>query len=262
MISKVAYKVVDALGKGCDAEVKLYSPSGELIAIFNSTHKGMGTFSIKPVPGFNYYAVVKSKDGTEIKTELPQSFKTGVSIRIVVTPDKKLILTISTNEATLPLLEGKDFSVTLSSRNLITNRTNIRINSLVNNFSIPLDKMPDGIIRITLSGAEGLPLCERLVFAQKNSDVRLNISTDKISYKSREKVFAEISLAGDSIFTGAGEFSFSAAEQRFTDNSSPYPSSIASWFLLESDVAELLKSLLTISILIIRKDYRILICFL
>ena len=106
----------------------------------------------------------------------------------------------------------------------------------MNNFSIPLDNMPDGIIRITLSGTEGLPLCERLVFVQKESDVRLNISTDKNEYKPREKVNAEISLTGDSIFTGAGEFSFSAAEQRFTDNSSPYPSSIASWFLLESDV--------------------------
>jgi len=134
------------------------------------------------------------------------------------------------------LLNGVDLSVNISSRNLINKLSKIRINSLVNHFLIPLDSIPDGIIRVTLSGAEGLPLCERLVFLQKNGDVKLNISPEKKVYKPREKITAEISLSGDSTFTGTGEFSFSAAEEQFTDNSSPWPASIASWFLLESDV--------------------------
>ena len=234
--SKVAFKAVNALGKGCDVAVKLYSPSGELITIFKSTHLGMGFFNIKPVPGYTYYTVVQSKDGAEMKAPLPQSFPTGVAICILITPDKKMILTVSTNESTLPLLAGQNLSVNLSSRNLINKTTNIKINSLINNFSIPLDSIPDGILRVTLSGVERLPLCERLVFLQKNNDVRLNVSTDKNEYKPREKVNTEILLSGDSTFTGAGEFSFSAAEKRFTDESSPYPSSISSWFLLESDV--------------------------
>jgi hypothetical protein len=137
---------------------------------------------------------------------------------------------------TLPLLAGQNLSVNLSSRNLINKTTNIKINSLTNNFLIPLDSIPDGIIRITLSVPEGLPLCERLVFLQRHEDVHLNISTDKNEYKSHEKVTAEISLSGDSIFTGIGNFSFSAAEERFIDNSSMYPGTIASWFLLESDI--------------------------
>jgi hypothetical protein len=236
VISKVAFKAINALGKGCDAAVKLYSPSGELITIFKSSHLGMGFFNIKPVPGYNYYTVVQSKDGAEIRAPLPQSFPTGVAIRVLITPDKKMILTVNTNETTLPLLAGQPLSVNLSSRNLINKTTNIKINSLINNFSIPLDSIPDGILRVTLSGVEGLPLCERLVFIQKNIDVRLNVSTDKNEYKPHEKVNTEISLSGDSTFTGAGEFSFSAAEKRFTDESSPYPSSISSWFLLESDV--------------------------
>lgn len=234
--SKMAFKAVNALGKGCDVAVKLYSPTGELITIFNSTHLGMGFFNIKPVQGYTYYTVVQSKYGAEIRAPLPQSFPTGVAIRILITPDKKMILTVNTNETTLPLLAGHNLSVNLSSRNLINKTTNIKINSLINNFSIPLDSIPDGILRVTLSGVEGLPLCERLVFLQKNIDVRLNVSTDKNEYKPHEKVNTEISLSGDSTFAGAGEFSFSAAEERFTDNSSPFPASIASWFLLESDV--------------------------
>jgi hypothetical protein len=234
--SKVAFKAVNALGKGCDVALKLYSPSGDLITTFNSKHLGMGFFNIKPVPGFIYYTVVQSNDGTEIKTSLPQSFPTGVAIRTQLTQDKKLILTISTNETTLPLLADRNLSVNLSSRNLVNITTSIKITSLINNFLIPLDSIPDGIIRVTLSGTDGLPLCERLVFLQKKGDVRLIVTTDKTEYKPREKVNTEISLSGDSAFTGAGEFSFSAAEERFTNNSSHWPASITSWFLLESDI--------------------------
>ncbi|NLA48674.1 MAG: hypothetical protein GX876_04335, partial [Bacteroidales bacterium] len=234
--SRIAFKAVNALGKGTDVTVKLYSPSGEQLAVFNSIHKGMGYFNIQPGFGNTYYAVVQSGDSTETRVSLPQSFPTGLVIRTLINKDKDLILTVSTNEATLPLLNGVDLSVNISSRNLINKLNKIRINSLVNHFSIPLDSIPDGIIRVTLSGAEGLPLCERLVFLQKNGDVKLNISPDKKVYKPREKITAEISLSGDSTFTGTGEFSFSAAEEQFTDNSTPWPASIASWFLLESDV--------------------------
>jgi hypothetical protein len=234
--SRIAFKAVNALGKGCDVAVKLFTPAGEKIATFNSTHKGMGYFNIQPDPGHTYYTVVQSSDSTETRTSLPESFPTGVVIRTLVNKDKNLILTVSTNEATLPMLNGLDLSVNISSRNLISKLSKIRINSLVNNFLIPLDSIPDGILRITLSGAEELPLCERLIFLQKNGDVKLNISTDKKVYNTREKITAQISLSGDSTFTTEGEFSFSAAEERFTDNSSPWPASIASWFLLESDV--------------------------
>jgi hypothetical protein len=234
--SRIAFKAVNALGKGCDVAVKLYSASGEHIAIFTSTRKGMGSFNIQPGPGHSYYAVVQSGDSTETRASLPESFPTGVAIHTHISNDKKLILTVSTNDATLSKLKGIDFSVNLSSRNLINKLSKIRINSLVNNFLIPLDSIPDGILRVTLSGIEGLPLCERLVFLQKSSEVRLNVTTDKKQYKAREKVNTEISLSGDSTFTGAGEFSFSAAEEQSTDNSSLWPSSIVSWFLLVSDI--------------------------
>ncbi len=233
--SALAYKAVNSLGRGCDVTIKLFSSTGELITAFNSAHRGMGYFKIMPLPGHEYYTIVQSKDGPEIKVPLPKSFPTGVAIHTVLTPDKKLMLTVNTNDVTLPSLINQDHTVSISSRNLVNKTTKIRINSLVNNFLMPLDSMPDGIIRVTLSSSAGLPLCERLFFLQKNSDIRLNISTDKNIYKPREKVSAELSVSDGSAFKG-GDFSFSAAEQRFTNDSSLYPTSIASWFLLESDV--------------------------
>jgi hypothetical protein len=234
--STVAFKAINALGKGCDVTVELYSSAGELITIFNSTHLGMGFFNIKPVPGYTYYTIVKAKDGTEIKAALPKSFPSGVAIRTFLTSDKKLILNVNTNEATLSSVTDRDFTVSLSSRNLVNQNVKVRIDSLVNNYLIPLDSLPDGIIRVTLSELEGMPLAERLFFVQRNENVKLNVTTDKAEYKPREKITAILSLSGDSAFSGTGDFSFSTAKSQFTDNSSPFPASIASWFLLESDV--------------------------
>ncbi len=105
--STIGFKAVNALGKGCDVTVKLYSSSGELITIFNSTHLGMGFFNLKPLTGYTYYTIVQGKDGTEIKAPIPVSFPAGVTIRTLITPDKNLIVTINTNEATLPSINRK-----------------------------------------------------------------------------------------------------------------------------------------------------------
>lgn len=232
----VGFKAVDALGKGCDVTIKLYSTSGELITAFNSTHLGMGFFNLKPFAGSAYYAIVQDKEGTEIKASLPASFPEGVAIRTMITPDKNLILTVNTNEATFPLLAGKDLDVDVSLRNLVHKSVKLKIDSLVNNFLIPLSDIPDGILKVTLGVPDGLPLCERLVFLQRNQDEYLVITTDKTEYKPREKVTATVTLKGDSILTDKGNFSMAVAEKKLSGSPAPNSRSIASWFLLESDV--------------------------
>lgn len=234
--STIGFKAVNALGKGCDVNVRLYSSSGELITVFNSTRLGMGFFNLKPLPGYDYYTIVRGTEGTEIKAPLPESFRTGVAIRTVITNDNNLILTINTNEATLPSLTGKDLNVEVSLRNLVHKTTNLNIDSLVNNFLIPLDDIPDGVLRVTLGVPGGLPFCERLVFLQRSQNERLLVTTDKKEYKPREKVTATIAISGDSSLTVKGDFSIAAVERRMQDNSSRYPGSVASWFLLESDI--------------------------
>lgn len=233
--STIGFKAVDALGKGCDVNVKLYSSSGELMTIFKSTHLGMGFFNLKPLPGMKYYTVMQGPNGTEIRAPLPESFAHGVAIRTLITLDKNLILTVNTNEETLPLIIGKDLEVEISLRNLVNKSTIVRIDSIVNNYQIPLTAFPDGILRVTLRVPDGMPLCERLVFLQQNQDERLIITTSKKEYKPREKVTATISLLGDSIIAG-GDFSMSVAEKKLSEGSNIYSRSIASWFLLESDV--------------------------
>ena len=197
----------------------------------------MGSFILKPDTGKSYYVSVKGPDGTISKADLPESFPTGMTLTASQTTDRELMLTVRTNIKTFLSLYGHDITLSFSLPGMITRITTIKISSLVSNFLLPLDDFPDGIIRTTLTAMDGLPLCERLVYIQKNNDVFLKVSTDKKEYRPREKVSVEVSLSSDDpSFTQAANLSLSAAETAFTDNSSPYPTSIASWFLLESDV--------------------------
>jgi hypothetical protein len=234
--SVVAFKAENAIGKGVDMTGELFSSKGDLISTFKSSHLGMGYFSLKPIPGLNYYTVIKSNDGAEYRTELPKSFSTGVAIHALVIQDNKILLVVSTNQETLPSVLNHELAFSISSRNLTTKISNIKISSLISNFIIPVGEFPDGILRVTLSGIEGIPLCERLVYFQKNKNIKVEITTDKAQYQPRERVNFNISLSGDSGLNEKTFLSLSVAEKGTSVNSSAFPRSIASWFLLESDV--------------------------
>ncbi len=234
--STVAFKAVNTSGKGCDVTGEVWSSSGDSITSFKSSYLGMGSFTLRPLPGLSYYAIIKGPSGIEAKTYLPESFPTGFAISAFLVSKNKLFLLISTNNETFSSLTDKNFSLILSSRNVTVKTTKIEISSLINNFDLPAEDFPDGILRIKLTDSKGIPLCERLLFFQNNNDVRLNIVTDRKEYKPREKTHVNLSLSGDSAFSESGAFSLSAAEAQYTEKYSLFPTSIASWFLLESDI--------------------------
>ncbi|MGE5458338.1 MAG: carboxypeptidase-like regulatory domain-containing protein, partial [Methanococcaceae archaeon] len=234
--SVVAFKGVNGLGKGCAITGKLFSSRGDLITTFKSNHLGMGSFTLEPLPGLTYYALVNAPGKAETKASLPKSFNKGATMRATITHSKKLLVIINTNKKTLPLILDRDLVLSISSRNLINWNTKIKITSLVNESLISADDLPEGIVRITLSGLEGIPFCERLIYLQKTDNVLLNVSTDKKVYKPRELVTTNVSLSGNTFLANRAFLSLSATESRFTNKSSLWPRTIASWFLLESDV--------------------------
>lgn len=236
VISKVAFKAVDDSGRGCSVGGTVFSTNGDSITSFTARNHGMGYFMIRPKPGERYYAIARGTYGTEKKVVLPGIFATGVSMSASFTSVNLLLVTLRANGKTTASLFGKDLHIILSSRNLVIKSTRIRISSPVSHFELPFVGFPPGVVRLTLTDARGLPLTERLVFFHGPPDVRLNISTGKNEYKIREKTQVSLSLSCDSGTNESGEFSFSVAENRYTDPGLSFPSTIASWFLLESDI--------------------------
>jgi hypothetical protein len=236
VLSIVAFKSTDANGYATDVSGEIYSSTGELVTAFKSTHKGMGTFSLNPVPGLRYYAITKNQNGDLVRYEIPKSFSTGVAFTVSKNKVGKLSLTFKTNPETLPLVLGRDLSLTVSARNIAFKTYSFRMKSLNSVLNILTDDLPEGIVMLTLSGLDNIPLCERLVYLHNNEDAKIILETNKILYNQRDSISVKISLRVNSRIAQDAFLSLSATENILTDNSSGFPSTISSWFLLESDV--------------------------
>jgi hypothetical protein len=234
--SVVAFKAVNAAGKGYDVSGEIYSSAGDFITRIKSTHLGMGSFILKPAPGLSYYSTVKDTNGIETRSEIPKSFPTGVTLSASINRDNKLLIIIRTNPQTLPLVLDHDLLLSFSTHKKIIKTTSFKLKSFDNSFILPIDDLPDGIVMMTLSTPEDLPLSERLIYIQKDNDFRVSIEPDKLVYKKRDSVEIMISFSTGSGILEKAFLSLSAVEKSFTDNTSKYPSTISSWFLLESDI--------------------------
>ena len=234
--SIVAYKAVNSLGKGCDVTGKIYSSTGDLITIFRSTHLGMGTFFLRPIPGLSYYSIFRGADSIDIKTELPTSFSTGVTLSVSINQNNELLITTKTNPKTLLIVSEHDLLLTFSRQKEVIKTMRYKVSSPVTNFVIPTDDLTDGILMLSLTTLEDLPLSERLVYIQRDAPAKIIIESDKLLYSKREPVLLKISLSGDSPVERKGNVSLAVVYKSLIENSSPFPRTISSWFLLESDV--------------------------
>jgi hypothetical protein len=232
--SFIGYKVTNSLGKGVNIMGDVFSDSGEWICSMESTHLGMGVFQHKPLKGKKYYILAKTPDGRPVRIDLPGSFPAGIVIHSVATQDNKLLLKLLTNQPTLDLYRNKDLTITVSLRNLYMTSIRLRLSSPVHNFLIPLDKFPQGVLRLTLNDPDGKPLAERLVFNSKDPEFKLSISVNRTFYKRREPVTATLALTGNS--NSKAHLSIAASDATMGLDSTGCSSNIASWFLLESDL--------------------------
>jgi hypothetical protein len=234
--SFVAFKAENGAGAGCDVSGEVYSSDGVLITTFSSTHLGMGKFILKPVHGLRYYATVKNSEGDVIKREIPESFAKGFVISHGVSQMNEHLMTLKTNPETLPRFLGRDLLTTVSSHGKIIKTLSVKIKTLDNLYTIPAEELPDGVVMITLFGLDNNPLSERLVYVQNQEDVTLNIEPDKKVYNQRDSVSIKLSVLKE-FGTGQEVFlSLSSTDKIYAKRTSQFPTSISSWFLLESDV--------------------------
>lgn len=234
--SLVAFKAVDATGKGCGISGKVYSSHGDTVASFNSAFKGMGTFNLNPAPGEQYYSIIYDNNGDSVKTQIQKSLKTGVVLNVSEKRPGELDLAIRTNKETLPVLRDHDLSLKVSIHNTILNTISFRVKSLNSHMTLKTDEFPDGIMSLTIYDIAGKPFCERLAFVHNNDDEELTVKTDKLVYATRDSVSVRISISDRPVQVQDAFLSLSASNEISEDETDLYTTNISSWFLLESDV--------------------------
>jgi hypothetical protein len=192
MESKVAFKAIGLDGLGLDVKGVIKDNDEKDIIPFESFHRGMGSFILKPEAQKRYFAHLLYNNHQFI-IPLPIALERGciMSVNIDKSSDK-LSLTIKHSHTEINTKKYVVGSASGKIRFIIPVITTE--DSCI--FQIPANLFPEGICRITILDSNFKPEGERLLFVDKNQRFKIKIETDSTSYGTRSKVTLSIKTTG------------------------------------------------------------------
>ncbi len=234
--SKVAFKAAGKEGENAIVSGEVLDASGDKVADIETTYLGMGAFEFTPRAG-RYTAKVRYAD-KEYSFELPQALSAGFTMMVDNSENGKVEILVQKS----PQLATDTLGITFSSRgrlyasdNVITGDENATV------LSISCRLLPSGVSQITLFNKVGEVLCERLVFVNHNSQMKITAGQDKRVYQPFEKVnmdFQFNDLKGNPV-----ETTFSVAVRDAASSTyNPYNDNILSNLLLSSELKGYIKN--------------------
>lgn len=182
--NRVAFKVVNAQGKGEEVNGIITDNTGNEVTTFESAHAGMGNFYLLPQTGKTYKARFTLKDGREKWVDLPAAVQSGYILSVNNTDTAKVNVKMLlshdlTNKGDLYLMAHQNGAVYLSVK--ASGSKNFALTYL------PKAKLPSGIVTLTLFNSQLIPVAERIVFIQNpTEEIELHAETLKPTYGKRE----------------------------------------------------------------------------
>jgi hypothetical protein len=235
VFSIVGCKAVDTNGKPIAIKGEIYDSNDELVTTFASAHDGMGKCQILPMEGKKYYAKLKSLSGEELKKELPNVLKQGYLVSFREMKGRNIV-SISTNQATLVQNPNEQLTLVYKAKGISFLETTHILTTTSLSFELPKDKIPEGISQITLFDSANQPQSERLIYIEKETDLDVQLLTDKTSYQPNEKVTINVSSKSKAGIAKSASFSLSVTDMNGQMEDKDFNSNICSYFLMESDI--------------------------
>jgi hypothetical protein len=233
--SKIAFKAIQQKGVGIGVKGEIVDNTGKVISNIQSSHLGMGSFTILPESGKTYKANLSFSNGIKKTVMLPETKSSGIAISLVNSTPANLILQLASSPAFFAQNQDKNFYLVARSKGVIYFAAQTILATANIGASIAKNKFPTGIVQITLFTNKGEPLTERLVFV-KHSDVSsLSINSDKKVYGSRQPVKMNITAKTKNVPV-EGNFSLSVINETKVPHSEDEETTILSSFLLSSEL--------------------------
>ena len=232
--SRVAFKIVDQLGKGIDCKGFVVNKNNDTVATFQPFKFGIGNFLFTPEAGNDYRAIVKLPD-TTFTRELPTSLEQGYVLRLNATSGSQLRLSVTTNIKSAGVVYLFVHTRQISK---ISERA-ILVNGAVE-FNIDKNKFEDGISHITIFDQNNLPVCERLYFMQPRQKLIIQSTLEQQEISSRKKVKLTVNSADESKRSVPADISVSV--YRVDSLQSNQNESIDSYLWLTSDLRGTIES--------------------
>jgi hypothetical protein len=231
----VAFKATDPYGNPIEIVGTVFDSNGKTISTLQSSHDGMGKFTMTPEKNQSYWAEIKSSDNQQLKAAIPNAAKTGYALSMNIVNGKK-IMTLKTNPETLGQKANSPLTLICSSRGVTYYEGAQAFTQTKLSFLLPEDELPEGIAQITILDNESKPQSERLVYIEKNKNTFVSMTPDKLQYAPKEKVTLSLSAKDEQGNPLLGSFSIASTDTNGMDNIPDNSINICSQFLMASDI--------------------------
>jgi len=191
--ARLGFKAIDHLGLGIHISGVLLNDADKELMGFESIHLGMGSVTILPENTNGLKARVYYK-GEEFIYELPAVKEEGVIMRVINRGDAYQINLQSSLKQGVNGLE-----LIGEQRGNIVCKANLSGTQAQGTVKVPMVNLEEGIIKFTLFNKKKEPLCERLVFLEKDIEYsKITIKPTKPIYETRTLVELEVSMKNTS----------------------------------------------------------------
>ncbi|MFZ4581826.1 MAG: TonB-dependent receptor plug domain-containing protein [Paludibacter sp.] len=225
-VQTIAFKAIGTNGLSVNVSGKVFDSQNNQVAELNSIYKGMGKFSVFVQSGNNYYALVKNEKGVEKRFSLPKVQDQGVSLQLI-NNKTKILYDIKNQIVNLQ----NPLYLLIHSRGIVYAIQPLHyLNGQLNE-----DNLPAGITSFSVIDSLGNLFCERLYFVKNKQLYNINISSDKKTYKKREKVSFNINIYLEQQKPKSGDFALSVTDNKLVVHDST-ATNILTHFLLTSDI--------------------------
>lgn len=233
LTSRVAFKAVNAKGKGEDSEGAIVDIDGTEVTTFESAHLGMGSFFLNPVAGKTYRAKIKFKNGSEKLFDLPRAQSTGYVLSASTLDTTKIgIKVLATND----LIAKGDLNLLAQQNGRVYFSVKIPMAKNLAVTALPRSELPSGIVTLTLFNSNNIPVAERLIFNDsKNDKIKLDLGNLRQEYEKRAPVNLEI-LGTNKAQPTQGNFSVSVTNATTVEPDLENETHIFTSLLLTSDL--------------------------
>lgn len=216
-------KVAVALSSDIDTEATLLNSDGDKLLSFDIA-KGKGLFSFTPEDAEKYQIEVSGQ-----KYPFPRVLSTGIAMSAAIPQKNTLQIDLKAQRNEKVLLLGMI-------RGGIYYAEEFELNSGSRTVTIPLEKMPAGVLKLSLFDDKGVGHAERLSFVNGHKKLNIQVLTDKTNYQPREKVNVTVKVTDDKGRPVSTALSMSVVDDQLHQYTHAGRNDIAGEMLLAADL--------------------------
>ncbi|MDN3585117.1 hypothetical protein QWY86_00445 [Pedobacter aquatilis] len=227
---KMAFKAINADGKGIKINGAILDSKQQLITNFSSNEIGMGYFEM--IPAANEVYTVKINEYQNLKRlNFPKATSQGSYFR--------LFNNFNTDSISIQAyadLPEQVLTIIGQLRGSICFQAQIKSKKQYRPFKIAKSFFPTGVCQILLQNAKGQILNERSFFINHQDEIKIEATPQATVYNIRDSISINLNTTDTNKKPVSGAFSISVTDDNQIQKDSLNDENIRSYFLLSSDL--------------------------